>query len=307
MWRGKLTLRRRRCCSPSGFLTMFLHRRHQRRVLGRRCRSTSRVHDTYWVVAHIHYVLFGGSVFAIFAGIYYWFPKMTGRMLDEGLGKIQFVLHVHRLQPDLLPDAPCWAWPGMPRRIADYAANAGWSELNLAATIGGFIIALRHAAVPLERLRLAPRTGRSPATTRGRPTRSSGRPPRRRRPTTSTTCPRSAPSARSSTPGTAGRPRTEGDDDDCRRHRPHRPRGRPRRRARRRRARHRGDRQPGPRDAPVHRLRGDVLRRPVRGVLQHPGRLHRDRGRGPDPRLAADRLRGAAQPVHAGHATGSST
>ena len=50
------------------------------------------IHDTYWVVAHIHYVLFGGSVFAIFGGIYYWFPKMTGRMLNESLGKIQFVL-----------------------------------------------------------------------------------------------------------------------------------------------------------------------------------------------------------------------
>ena len=83
---------------------------------------------------------------------------------------------------------------GMPRRIADYAANAGWSELNLVATIGGFIIAVEHAAVPLERARLAAQRQDRPATTRGRATPSSGRPRRRRRPTTSTTCPRSAPS-----------------------------------------------------------------------------------------------------------------
>ena len=56
------------------------------------CRSTGRLTDTYYVVAHIHYVLFGGTVFAVFAGIYYWFPKMTGRMLSERLGKWHFWL-----------------------------------------------------------------------------------------------------------------------------------------------------------------------------------------------------------------------
>ena len=61
--------------------------------------------DTYFIVAHIHYVLFGGSVFTIFAGVYYWFPKMTGRMYNERLGKIHFWLDVHRLQRHVLPDA----------------------------------------------------------------------------------------------------------------------------------------------------------------------------------------------------------
>ncbi len=63
------------------------------------------VTDTYFVVAHLHYVLFGGSIFGIFGGLYYWWPKMFGRMLDERLGKLHFWLDLHRLQPDVLPAA----------------------------------------------------------------------------------------------------------------------------------------------------------------------------------------------------------
>ncbi len=99
------------------------------------------IHDTYFVVAHIHYVLFGGSVFGVFAGIYYWFPKMTGRMLNETLGKIQFVLMFIGFNLTFFPMHQL-GLAGMPRRIADYASTAGWSELNLAATVGGFVIAL---------------------------------------------------------------------------------------------------------------------------------------------------------------------
>ena len=61
--------------------------------------------DTYFIVAHIHYVLFGGSLFTIFAGIYYWFPKMTGRMYNERLGKLHFWLTFVGFNVDLLPDA----------------------------------------------------------------------------------------------------------------------------------------------------------------------------------------------------------
>ena len=63
------------------------------------------VSATYFIVAHIHYVLFGGSLMTIFAGVYYWFPKMTGRMYDERLGKWHFWTHVRLLQPDVRPDA----------------------------------------------------------------------------------------------------------------------------------------------------------------------------------------------------------
>ena len=64
------------------------------------------VSQTYFIVAHIHYVLFGGSLFTIFAGVYYWFPKMTGRMFDDRLGKLALLDDVHLLQPDVRPDAP---------------------------------------------------------------------------------------------------------------------------------------------------------------------------------------------------------
>ena len=121
-----------------GFLTMFL-------IGGINGAFSAAVpvdfalHDTYWVVAHLHYVLFGGSVFGVFAGIYCWFPKMTGRMLDETLGKIQFVLMFVGFNLTFFP-MHILGLQGMPRRIADYPPDAGFQPLNALATIGAFLI-----------------------------------------------------------------------------------------------------------------------------------------------------------------------
>jgi len=138
MFRGQLTF-----STPLlyaiGFLTMFL-------IGGINGAFSAAVpvdfaiHDTYWVVAHIHYVLFGGSVFAVFAGLYYWWPKMFGRRLNETLGKIQFVFMFIGFNLTFFP-MHILGLSGMPRRIADYDPNAGWNDLNLLATIGGFTIA----------------------------------------------------------------------------------------------------------------------------------------------------------------------
>jgi cytochrome c oxidase subunit 1 len=99
------------------------------------------LHDTYFVVAHIHYVLFGGSVFGMFAGIYYWYPKMTGRMLSEGIGKVSFWLMFVGMQLTFLIQHSA-GMSGMPRRIYTYPASAGWEGMNLASTIGSYLLGL---------------------------------------------------------------------------------------------------------------------------------------------------------------------
>jgi cytochrome c oxidase subunit 1 len=96
--------------------------------------------DSYFVVAHFHYVLFGGAVFGIFAGAYYWFPKMTGRMLDDRLGKIQFWLLLIGFNLTFFP-MHIVGTEGMPRRIYTYEAGLGWEIWNLLETIGAFVTA----------------------------------------------------------------------------------------------------------------------------------------------------------------------
>jgi len=99
------------------------------------------VQDTYWVVSHLHYVLVAGSVFAIFAALFYWFPKMTGRVLNERMGKFQWVLLFVGTNLAFFP-MHLLGLDGMVRRIVDYAPNPGWTELNFLSTIGAFMIAL---------------------------------------------------------------------------------------------------------------------------------------------------------------------
>ncbi len=97
--------------------------------------------DSYFIVAHIHYVLFGGSVFTIFAGLYYWFPKMSGRMMSEALGKLSFwVMFVGFNLTFLIQHSA--GLSGMPRRVYDYPESAGWWGYNLASTIGSFMLGI---------------------------------------------------------------------------------------------------------------------------------------------------------------------
>ena len=95
--------------------------------------------DTYFVVAHIHYVLFGGSVFAIFGGLYYWFPKMSGRMLSEALGKLSFVLMFVGFNLTFLVQHSL-GLEGMPRRIYRYPDYSNWPVLNMISTVGAFVL-----------------------------------------------------------------------------------------------------------------------------------------------------------------------
>ena len=96
--------------------------------------------DTYFIVAHIHYVLFGGAIMGIFSGIYYWFPKMTGRFLNETLGKINFWLLFLGMNLTFFP-MHFLGVSGMPRRIYRYDEGLGWDEWNMVATIGSYVIA----------------------------------------------------------------------------------------------------------------------------------------------------------------------
>ncbi|HET6845602.1 MAG TPA: cytochrome c oxidase subunit I [Anaerolineales bacterium] len=97
--------------------------------------------DTYYVVGHIHYVLFGGAIFGLFAGVYYWFPKVIGRALTEGLGRLQFWLMFVGMNMVFLP-MHILGIEGMPRRIYTYPAGNGWELWNLVETVGAVIIAL---------------------------------------------------------------------------------------------------------------------------------------------------------------------
>jgi cytochrome c oxidase subunit 1 len=97
--------------------------------------------DTYFVVAHLHYVLFGGSVFALFAALYYWWPKMFGKMLGERLGKLHFWLVFIGFNLTFFPQHMLGLL-GMPRRVYTYRDDSLWEAYNLVSTIGSFIMGL---------------------------------------------------------------------------------------------------------------------------------------------------------------------
>jgi cytochrome c oxidase subunit 1 len=95
--------------------------------------------DTYFVVAHFHYVLFGGSIFGLFAGVYYWWPKYTGRLLNEGLGKLHFWLMFLGMNLAFGP-MHVLGISGMPRRTYTYPPGMGWEFWNLVVSVGAFVI-----------------------------------------------------------------------------------------------------------------------------------------------------------------------
>ena len=95
--------------------------------------------DTYYIVAHIHYVLFGGSIFGILAGIYYWFPKLTGRMLGEGMGKLNFWFTFVGMNLTFFP-MHFVGMNGMPRRIYTYGEEFGWGLLNMLSSLGYIVL-----------------------------------------------------------------------------------------------------------------------------------------------------------------------
>ncbi|MEU4672860.1 cytochrome c oxidase subunit I [Amycolatopsis sp. NPDC023774] len=137
MWKGQLTFESPMLWSI-GFLVTFLLGGLTGVILAAPALDFH-VHDSYFVVAHFHYVLFGTIVFATFAGIYFWFPKITGRMLDEPLAKWHFWttflgFHTTFLIQHWLGDA------GMPRRYADYLSTDGFTLMHTISTIGSFVL-----------------------------------------------------------------------------------------------------------------------------------------------------------------------
>ncbi len=138
MWRGKLTFETPMLWSI-GFLVTFLFGGLTGVILSSPVMDFQ-ISDSYFVVAHFHYVVFGTVVFAMFAGFYFWWPKFTGRMLNERLGKVHFWLLFFGFHATFLVQHVLGV-EGMPRRYADYLQEDGFTFLNQVSTVGSFVLA----------------------------------------------------------------------------------------------------------------------------------------------------------------------
>ena len=155
-----------------GFLTLFLFGGLTGVILALPALDLQ-LHDSYFVVAHFHYVMFGGSAFAMFAGLYYWFPKF-GKLLHEGWGRLHFAMTFVGFNLTFLVQHVLGA-EGMPRRVADYLPEDGFTTLNRISTVGAPDQARRWSRSPGTSGGRCARASR-PATTRGAARRSSGPP-----------------------------------------------------------------------------------------------------------------------------------
>ena len=99
------------------------------------------LNETYFIVAHLHYVLLGINVFPVIGGIYYWFPKFTGRMMDEKMGKWSFWVMFIGFNAGFFP-MHISGLLGMPRRVYTYSSRMGWDTVNMITSIGSFVFAL---------------------------------------------------------------------------------------------------------------------------------------------------------------------
>jgi cytochrome c oxidase subunit 1 len=138
MWKGRL-----RFTTPMLFATAFIGQFVVGGLSGVAVAVVPvdyQVTDSYFIVAHFHYVLMAGATFALFSGIYFWFPKMSGRLLDERLGKLHFWLFFIGTNLTFFPQH-ILGLLGMPRRIYTYPPGLGWSQLNFMSSVGAYILA----------------------------------------------------------------------------------------------------------------------------------------------------------------------
>lgn len=139
LWKGSIELNTPMLFAL-GFIVMFLIGGISG-VMHSSAASDAQQQDTYFIVAHIHYVLFGGSMIALIAGVYYWFPKFTGRMFNEQLGKLNFYVMFVGFNVAFFP-MHFTGMDGMPRRIYTYGNDMGWDFWNTMSTLGAFLLGL---------------------------------------------------------------------------------------------------------------------------------------------------------------------